>query len=92
MNIPVEVNEFFSYFDVHLHEAGDLEREFFKMPWEAIDPRKHTIVKNFIDELLEGSFNDEELHSIWHRTALPIYLIDPTQIREFLRAVRAAMP
>jgi hypothetical protein len=87
MEIPAEFKQFSYLLMPDLYDKGTDIFDWFPNALKDRSGERKRIVKNFLDELLDGTHDNAELQRVWRSTA-PRYGFNDEGLRYFLTLVR----
>jgi hypothetical protein len=88
MLIPDDFNKICRNFHQDVHLEFSSPEEMIRSAADELDGKQSNAVKSFLDELLSGRYDDDELQKMWFNTAADIYFPEPGELRAFLKRMR----
>jgi hypothetical protein len=87
MHIPYEFEQFVKGFFPGSTEGTTTWEEWSRSALKFKDERQREVIREFLDQLLSGSYSDEEIEEVW-RMQYPSYDFSSGGHRMFLSEVR----
>jgi hypothetical protein len=87
MDVPVEFKYLKSCFWDGSHLEAENERDWVSRALKMSTPQEQKVIKKFLDELLAGNPNAEELQFVW-RSGSGVYGLHDDQIHHFFALIR----
>jgi hypothetical protein len=91
MFVPPEFNKLCFYFHQDVGVDGSTPGEWITFAKRHIDENERSVVKHFVQELLNGPYDRDALQRIWFSTDAEIGFPEEQHLREFLALIRDSM-
>ena len=88
MQIPEEFKAFASLFDLQLHDRTPNERELIAFAIKHTPPEHKSVVRGFLDQMLNPSIGGAELQKIWLDSGASVLISDEGELRYCLNLAR----
>lgn len=91
MKIPEEFLKFTIYFHQDVDEIYSTGEELVQDALDQLTPREREVVKNYLDELVSGKYDEMQLREIWRNTRADIspFRGDEGSCKGFLEYIRS---